>query len=720
MVRGMTRLVVVLFFWANVYGASDKETVVSVMCWYSPLGSMNGVKNWQVGGYQYERNRSGESKANYPAASGLKLPPALVIGSEEYRALQAEAAKLELDNIKRGGFDVAVFDMLPWPAYDPSAPLSISNVPFNEFQTFLSWLQAGEAVGVKVGLSPDVQNRSGDYPKGYKLNADEWTRNLAGAYDQIKDYPALWRIEGRPAAIHFGTSILAGNAPPVPGDPDPDGGWRKVLANLKAQGKNYYFVADIRPLDKNIEAWDKIADAVYSFAPAGPKNYFAEIHPILEKKFSIPFLWTLSPGYFAPAVKSYTEPDFERIHKTYLAAIKSGTKRMVFLTWNDFGEDTDIAPSANKGNCLLDVVAYYNAWFKSGKLPDIAAEKIIVSYPVFIPENITFKTPVWGEPKKNQERYEVSEAVLKENPNWGDWAAPAYKPKVFYWALSKTKKVLEIPGAGKVELPVGLSFGELGLAKAGPMSATLAGKTIELPPVLAAVDDRDVGLRFRYVNLSEPLPPLTKEALALKPLHRNVSENFEGGEKSLEHYKIAGTNLFLVAENPFKDKVNGSSKCLHLIAVPGADKSQFFVELMTVPVGKFRFKIYSSLPYKAGPPYGQSVWSFRSGASVLFGGDFLEYLGEARASYGESEPFGGVKLSRLGKIGEGWHEVSGSWTRDGRVSLSFDGAECVQGKSMMAAMSTGVTSFQFASTGAGDGKRSADVYLDDLVVERGE
>ncbi|MBL8994232.1 MAG: hypothetical protein JNM63_12895, partial [Spirochaetia bacterium] len=405
------------FLWTNANGAQDKEVIVSVMCWYSPLGSLNGVRNWQVGGYQYERNRNGESKANYPVPSALKLPPQLVPGSEEYHALMAEAAKLELAKIKSGGFDVAVFDMLPWPAYDPASPASITNVPFNEFRTFLSWLKAGESVGIKVGFSPDVQNRSGDYPKGYKLNAEEWVRNLAGAYDQIKDYPALWKIEGRPAAIHFGTSILAGNSPPVPGDPDPDCGWRKVLSKLKEMGKNFYFIADIRPLDKNIEEWSKIADAVYSFAPAGPKNYFAEIHPILEKKFSIPFLWIASPGYYAPAVKSYTEPDFERVHKTYLAAIKSGTKRMVFLTWNDFGEDTDIAPSANKGNCLLDVVAYYNEWFKSGKQPEIAAEKIIVSYPAFIPENISTKVPVWGEPKKNQERYEVSEAVLKDNPN---------------------------------------------------------------------------------------------------------------------------------------------------------------------------------------------------------------------------------------------------------------------------------------------------------------
>jgi len=271
MVKGMTALIGFLFLLLNAHGAQEKEVIVSVMCWYSPLGSLNGVRNWQVGGYQYERNRSGESKANFPVPSGLKLPSQLVPGSEEYHALLADAAKIELAKIKSGGFDVAVFDMLPWPAYDPGARASITNVPFNEFRTFLSWLKAGESVGIKVGFSPDVQNRSGDYPKGYKLNAEEWVRNLAGAYDQMKDYPALWRIEGRPAAIHFGTSILAGNSPPVPGDPDPDGGWRKVLSKLRESGKNFYFIADIRPLDKNIEEWNLIADAVYSFAPAGPK-----------------------------------------------------------------------------------------------------------------------------------------------------------------------------------------------------------------------------------------------------------------------------------------------------------------------------------------------------------------------------------------------------------------------------------------------------------------
>ncbi|MBL8994214.1 MAG: hypothetical protein JNM63_12805, partial [Spirochaetia bacterium] len=273
--------------------------------------------------------------------------------------------------------------------------------------------------------------------------------------------------------------------------------------------------------------------------------------------------------------------------------------------------------------------------------------------------------------------------------------------------------------AGKVELPAGLSFGELGLVKPGPMSAALAGKKFELPPVLAAMDDREVGLRFRYVNLSEPLPPLTKEALALKQPRKSVSENFEGEGRPLENYKIAGPELFSIVENPVKDKMNESAKCLHLVAPAGSEKSQLFVQLMSMPAGTFRFKIYSANPYKGGPPYGQSVWSFRAGASPLFGGDMLEYQGEARGSYGESEPFGGYKVARIGKIGDGWHEVSGSWTKEGKVSLSYDGVECFQGKPMMASPGTGVTAFLFASTGAGDGKRTSDVYLDDLVIERG-
>ncbi len=699
--------------------APKRLALISVMSWYSPIGALNGARMWQTGGYRYQGNRSGENHKNYPDMPGLVLPETLAVGSEEFDKLMFDAVKKDLLDMKAAGFDVALYDMLPWPTYDPAAPLHVTNSPFTHFKTFLLWLKAGEAVGMKVALCPDVQNRSGDFPKGYKLNVDEWTRVLAGAYDLMKDYPALWRVEGKPAAVHFGTSIKAGNSPPAPGDPEPDGGWRKVLANLKAMGKTYYFVADIRPHDGRIEDWKNVSDAAYCFAPAGPKTFFVDVFPVMEKKIGIPFFWIASPGYYHPGLASYVEPDFDRIHRVYTTAIQRGVTHMAFLTWNDFGEDTDMAPSAYKGRCLVDIGAYYNTWFKTGVQPAIDREKIMISYPLAVPEKINAKPPVWGETKKNQELYQVDPGIVKERPLWGDWAGPAYQPKVFYWALVKSKKVLEIPGVGRMELAPGLSMGELGLIKPGEVKAKVDEKEIILPPIFTAAEEKSVGLHFRVINLAEPLPALTQEAVSFRPPVASVKEAFESSEWN-KNFRLTGHGAFTIAENPLKDKVNTSAKCLRVFSPGNTPQGKISVELKPIPSGTFRFKIFSPLPNAGGPPYGQSVWSFRAGNAGVFSGDFLEYLNKARAGHGKQEPFGGYQAVEMGKLNGGWHEISGTWSAAGRLNVFMDGTQFIKEAPMVSALGSGVSAFTFSSAELGDGKRSTEVYLDDLVIEKVE
>jgi hypothetical protein len=221
------------------------------------------------------------------------------------------------------------------------------------------------------------------------------------------------------------------------------------------------------------------------FAPASPATFMVDEQTIMSNYFSIPFMWSVSPGYYNATVNAYTEPDFRRIHDTYLAAIKAGAKFMNVLTWNDFGEDTDIAPSADKGHSLLDIFTYYNQWFKSGKQPPVITDKVIISYPMRIPSEVHTKSPVFGG---------------------GRWVAPPYTPKVFYWANIKSGRTLEVSGVGKVELPSGLSMGEIGVANPGSIVARLGSQSTQLPAIKStAVESQrkgSGGLEYRYIQLT--------------------------------------------------------------------------------------------------------------------------------------------------------------------------------------------------------------------------
>ncbi len=173
-----------------------------------------------------------------------------------------------------------------------------------------------------------------------------------------------------------------------------------------------------------------------------------------------------------------------------MAAIKADARRMYILSWNDIGEDHDIWPSANKGTCLLDIFTFYNQWFKERKEPVFASDKVILSYPMRIPDKVTTQPANWGG---------------------GEWVSPAYAPKIFYWAYLTAPKTLEIAGVGKVDLPAGLSMGKIGtipesLPSAVTLEAVWNGRKITLPSVQRTKVEQqhkdEGGLEFRYVDLT--------------------------------------------------------------------------------------------------------------------------------------------------------------------------------------------------------------------------
>ena len=461
-----------------------RQVVVTVLSWYSPLGALNGSKWWRQNGYNYKGAKASKGIMNYPLAPEISLPvKEPQVGSREFHALQYQAALEDLRQMQIAGFDVAAFDMPPMPAFDSAKPLDSSNVPFTHYETFLQWLKAGEVVGMKVALFTDFINQSADYPKGYILGADEWIKVLGGALDNLGQSSALWRLNGRPVVIHFGTD--ASTAETGLGADKPDGGWQYVLKTLRERGRSFYFIADIRPhLYGGPSEWSRIADAVHMFAPASPTSFMTEKQTELSATFTVPYMWSVSPGYYNSGVEAYTEPDFRRIHETYLAAMKAGAKLMNVMTWNDFGEDTDIAPSANKGRALLNIFSYYNNWFKSGVQPVLKADEVILAYPARIPTKVHTRSPAYG---------------------LGKWVAPTYTPKVFYWANIKTGRTLEVVGVGKVDLPSGLSMGEVGVATPSPLFVNLGAYSMKLP-VIARISEesqqkKEGGLEYRYLSI---------------------------------------------------------------------------------------------------------------------------------------------------------------------------------------------------------------------------
>ena len=457
----------------------ERETAVVVLSFISP------VARESLNSYDYRMHKNSREAKNYPLPLTALPEKAVLYGQEGYLPLELAAAREHMKRIRESGFDLVFFDMLPIPDYDPAQALTFTNEPFYYFSNYFEWMKAAEENNLKLGIFADVGNQSARYPQYRSITRDEWVKILHAALGMIPESPAAWKVNGVDGVVHFGTDCVYNlKASPVPGAPMPDGGWREVWKLLREKGDEFFFVSDIRPHGRDGD-WDGLADAAYLFAPAGPAPFMTEYQADISRRLRItPYYWTVSSGYHRIR-RDYTQPDFSRLHDTYLAALRAGTRKIIVMTWNDLGEDHDIWPSANKGSELLDVVAFYNDWFKRGKQPEIVKEKLIVAYPFRAPAEAASKPPVYGG---------------------GKWASPAFEPKVFYWSALRRPKRVGLAGR-TLELPAGIAMGEIPLDPGGdpasiPVGAKLDGRTVVLPPVVKTAREGDGGGReHRYVNL---------------------------------------------------------------------------------------------------------------------------------------------------------------------------------------------------------------------------
>ncbi|MBK7858496.1 MAG: hypothetical protein IPJ65_07705 [Archangiaceae bacterium] len=85
----------------------------------------------------------------------------------------------------------------------------------------------------------------------------------------------------------------------------------------------------------------------------------------------------VAPQDSRPKNQNFTESNNSAAFRAqWASAINGGADWVQLITWNDYSEDSEVAPSSKTQNGFYDLCAYYTAWFKLGTAPALQRDGI--------------------------------------------------------------------------------------------------------------------------------------------------------------------------------------------------------------------------------------------------------------------------------------------------------------------------------------------------------
>lgn len=136
----------------------------------------------------------------------------------------------------------------------------------------------------------------------------------------------------------------------------------------------------------------------------------------------------------------------EYIHRNWKLAMERGSELLQFVTWNDYGEETVLAPTLGTAYTVMRLNRHYADWFRTGNEPKVDKDEVHVAFRRTIGTEPPF--PFHGRLQALPEELEVLTFLV----------APAR---------------VGVPGYGTYDAPAGMSYRRFPLVE-GPVSASVS------------------------------------------------------------------------------------------------------------------------------------------------------------------------------------------------------------------------------------------------------
>lgn len=160
--------------------------------------------------------------------------------------------------------------------------------------------------------------------------------------------------------------------------------WKNVIAEFKGHGIDVMFIPVFQAWWKYADGFAPISDGFSDWGAANPHEIMKgsrKLSPQRSHDYGKIWMAPIRPQDFRPKSYYASESENSLLYRTmWDVAIKGNAEWAQIVTWNDYSEGTEIAPSSETNRGFYDLTAYYTTWFKTGQKPKVVRDGLYYFY----------------------------------------------------------------------------------------------------------------------------------------------------------------------------------------------------------------------------------------------------------------------------------------------------------------------------------------------------
>lgn len=333
-------------------------------------------------------------------------------------------ARLEIARAKRAGVDGFVFDA--WAGGGPARDLL--DVFFKVVE------EDGTDFALTICFDADC-HRPNDKSKPTYEKFAESARDLLAKHG---DSPALARRKGKPLLFTYHLQHVIGREGPWAWKdrrPLVEKGWQEFRRLVGTPVYLHGCIDGIPGIEQECALRYEVAEwAAHNFEAVGGflgvKGDWRLDPKIAETVKAAGAEWSqpVFPQFSNHGWWIYSQAGYDTYRNNWQAAIDTDSTLIQVVTWNDYGEDTAIAPNFGSNYTTLRLTRYYADWWKTGRRPTVTEDEVHVCFrrAVGTPDAFPFRSRRIG---KLPDVLEVLTFLTKPGRvnvlGYGDYDAPA-------------------------------------------------------------------------------------------------------------------------------------------------------------------------------------------------------------------------------------------------------------------------------------------------------